>query len=162
MRPKKQMRLRDSISRSRVIVAALWSLLGVVGGVAAYTFAYANGASYFSNDPHACANCHVMHANLDSWRKSSHHAVATCNDCHAPHDNVLHKYFVKAVNGYNHSLAFTTGNFEDNFHITEFNRAVTETTCRSCHEDTVHAIESKSGRDTRLACIRCHRDVGHR
>jgi len=32
--------------------------VGVVGGTGGYTFYYAEGASYLSNDPTACINCH--------------------------------------------------------------------------------------------------------
>ena len=39
---------------------ALAALSGVTLGLGAYTFVYARGYSYFSNDPEACANCHVM------------------------------------------------------------------------------------------------------
>ncbi len=63
----------------------LAALVGVLCGVGAYTFYYAKGASYLSNDPQACVNCHIMREQFDSWQKSSHHAAATCNDCHVPH-----------------------------------------------------------------------------
>ena len=65
--------------------------LGVLLGLGAATFRYAEGFAYFSNDPRACANCHVMRDYLDSWQKSSHHARAACNDCHTPHSH-LPKY----------------------------------------------------------------------
>ena len=54
-------------------------LFGVAVGLAAYTFVYAKGYSYLTNDPAACANCHVMQAQYDAWMKSSHHSVAACN-----------------------------------------------------------------------------------
>ena len=38
----------------------LGGLIGLALGVGAYTFVYAKGYSYLSNDPQACANCHVM------------------------------------------------------------------------------------------------------
>lgn len=34
--------------------------IGLALGVGAYTFVYARGASYLTNDPSACVNCHVM------------------------------------------------------------------------------------------------------
>ena len=50
-----------------------------------YTFAYARGWAYMTDDPRACANCHVMNEQYDGWIKSSHRSVAVCNDCHVPH-----------------------------------------------------------------------------
>ena len=82
--------------------------LGSATGVGSYTFLYADGASYLTNNPTACANCHIMQGQYDAWIKSSHKAVATCNDCHAPHQTIG-KFLTKARNGFNHSLAFTTG-----------------------------------------------------
>jgi cytochrome c nitrite reductase small subunit len=144
-----------------VLAYMFWALLGTSVGVGSYTFIYAEGASYLSDNPQSCANCHIMNDNFDAWHKSSHKAVATCNDCHAPHDNFIHKYYVKGVNGFNHSWAFTTGHYEDNLSITDFNRKVTEQSCRHCHQDVVHAIEPIVERFKQLSCIRCHGDVGH-
>jgi|GEM_PF-3283792 len=82
--------------------------MGILVGVGVFTFGYADGAAYLSSDPAVCTNCHVMRENYDGWVKSSHGKVAVCNDCHAPHD-AIGKWTTKAVNGWNHSLAFTTG-----------------------------------------------------
>ncbi len=142
-------------------LAILAALLGVMAGVGAFTYVYAEGGSYLSDDPEACANCHVMQAHYDAWSRGSHRAVATCNDCHAPHDSPLGKYRVKAINGFNHSWAFTTGDFPDTLRITESNRRVTEGACRHCHEAMVHAIDPLAAPDDRISCIRCHRGVGH-
>lgn len=135
--------------------------VGALAGIGGYTFIYARGFSYMTNDPQSCANCHVMQAHLDAWRKGSHHAVATCNDCHTPHEFVG-KWVTKSINGFNHSLAFTTGNFHEPFQITARNRAVTEGTCRSCHQDIVDQITFHApGSDREMSCIRCHSGVGH-
>ena len=66
---------------SIVLVAAL---LGVTFGLGAYTFAYAKGWSYVTDNSAACANCHIMNEQYDGWTKSSHRSVAVCNDCHVP------------------------------------------------------------------------------
>lgn len=137
------------------IVTAI--VVGAATGLAFFTFVYAGGASYLGNDPAACANCHVMDEHYNAWRKSSHHAVAVCNDCHAPPDGPS-KYWVKAVNGYNHSRAFTTGHFVEPIRITSRNREVTEAQCRRCHLDLVATM----GHVADLSCIRCHDSVGHR
>lgn len=137
-------------------------VLGLATGIGAYTFLYADGASYLTNDPRACANCHVMEEQFAGWTKSSHRAVAVCNDCHTP-PGFANKYFTKALNGWNHSLAFTTGRFSEPIRITPRNERVTEAACRSCHLPIVEAIDSHApdGRAGALSCIRCHRNVGH-
>jgi cytochrome c nitrite reductase small subunit len=92
-----------------VVVAITLGILIAIGG---YTFVYAKGYSYLTNDPAACANCHVMENHFRAWMKSSHRAVAVGNDCHTP-SGLLPKYTTKAINGFNHSLAFTTGSFRE-------------------------------------------------
>lgn len=139
------------------------TLVGSGAGVGAYTFYYADGASYFFNDPQACVNCHIMRDQFDAWVKSSHRHVAVCNDCHAPHDGFLAKWTCKGRNGFFHSLAFTTGVHPDPIRITAYNRRITERACRHCHGDIVHMIDAHAAADGPhgLECIRCHADVGH-
>lgn len=139
---------------------AVGASLGAAVGVAVYTFGYAKGASYLTNNPSACANCHVMREQYDGWSKSSHHAVAVCNDCHAPHGFVA-KYMTKASNGFWHSFYFTTGNFPDPIRIRPRNRAVTEAACRSCHWEMVDAIDPPHGAAQMVECLQCHNSVGH-
>lgn len=139
-------------------------MIGVALGTGAYTFIYARGYSYLSDDPEACVNCHIMREQFDAWRHSSHHAVATCNDCHTP-AGFAAKWWTKAQNGFWHSYYFTLGTFPDPIRITERNRRLTEEACRKCHADIVHAIEMPAGRTfahtERLSCTHCHRDAGH-
>lgn len=134
--------------------------IGVAAGVSLFTFHYAEGTSYLGKDPAACANCHVMDDHYDAWLKSSHRNVAGCNDCHTP-DGFFSKNLVKAVNGWNHSVAFTTGDFHEPIQIKPWNQAITEETCRSCHSDVVHAIDVRRPGDEAMSCVRCHDSVGH-
>ncbi|MFB3789217.1 MAG: cytochrome c nitrite reductase small subunit [bacterium] len=138
----------------------LGSVIGAAAGIGGYTFIYAEGASYLTNDPAACANCHVMKDHFDAWAKSGHHHVAVCNDCHTPH-NLTGKYWTKARNGWHHSQAFTTGHFHEPIQITPVNRAVTESACRYCHQDIVQAIDRFPHAGKALSCIQCHESVGH-
>ena len=136
-------------------------LLGMAIGIGAFTFVYAKGASYMTNDPAACANCHIMTEHYAAWTKSSHHAVAVCNDCHAPHD-IIGKYKTKARNGFWHSFYFTSGRFPDPLRITPKNHEVTEHACRDCHEEITDAIEhGAQTRGEEISCVRCHPHVGH-
>ncbi|WP_197527651.1 cytochrome c nitrite reductase small subunit [Posidoniimonas polymericola] len=154
---------RHAVVGLTVLALLCAALIGAAIGLGAFTFVYAEGASYLTNDPNACANCHVMQGHVDAWVKSSHGKFATCNDCHAPHD-LAGKYYCKARNGFFHSLAFTTGDFPENIRITDYNRGVTEQACRYCHADVTHSIEATAtggGQFEELACIRCHSTVGH-
>lgn len=144
----------------RILGLALALLAGAAGGIGAYTFVYARGASYMTNDPAACANCHVMQEQFRAWSRGSHHAVAVCNDCHTPH-TFVGKYATKALNGFNHSLAFTTGRFHEPIQITARNHAITEAACRYCHAEIVRQIDRFGHGDDAVSCVRCHADVGH-
>jgi cytochrome c nitrite reductase small subunit len=143
-------------------------LVGAALGIGSYTFVYAKGASYLSDNPATCANCHVMSDHLDAWMKSSHKAVATCNDCHTP-PGLVPKYINKASNGFWHSFGFTTGDFPDPLQITPGNARVTEQACRKCHEPMAIAIEGFShetpaalpDEGNEQSCVRCHANVGH-
>ncbi len=153
-----------------------WALLaavlaaGVAVGLGLYTFNYAEGLSYFSSDPKACINCHSMQTQWDGWNHSSHRNVAACNDCHTPH-RFPDKWVVKGVNGFNHSLAFTTGNYPDPIRIRAFNAAIAEENCRECHEGVVSMVahfdtvgyDAHAGVDSSppMSCVRCHGNVGH-
>lgn len=142
------------------VAIALTICLGVVMGVIAFTFGYGKGASYLSNDPQTCVNCHVMQDHLDAWQHSSHHRVAVCNDCHLPHD-FIGKWITKADNGFFHSLAFTLGDFKNPIQIKSRNRRVTQSTCVSCHQDFVHALLPINASQGMQNCVHCHADVGH-
>jgi cytochrome c nitrite reductase small subunit len=134
--------------------------LGIVIGLGGYTFLYARGSSYLTDNPAACANCHIMQEQHDGWIKSSHRAAAVCNDCHTP-AGFFPKYATKASNGFWHSFAFTTGRFPEPLRIGTRNRAVSEQACRTCHRRIVDAIEGPPHEGAKLSCIRCHREVGH-
>ncbi|NQU39519.1 MAG: cytochrome c nitrite reductase small subunit [Lentisphaerae bacterium] len=135
--------------------------LGFSLGIGAYTFYYARGTSYLTNDPNACANCHVMQGQLDAWAKSSHHDVAVCNDCHTPH-NFVGKWMTKAENGYHHSVAFTSGDFHEPIQIKAKSRDVVEHSCRRCHATVVHMMDFRTDQGTgKTSCLHCHSNVGH-
>ena len=137
----------------------LVGLLGGIVGLGGFTFSYAEGLSYFSDDPKACVNCHVMREVYDGWNHGSHKAVAVCNDCHTPHTFPA-KYLVKGVNGWNHSRAFTTGNFPEPIRITPFNREIAQANCLHCHGEFVSLI-SHEGSAHPTDCLSCHVGVGH-
>ena len=148
------------MGRQSIVIAAV--LVGIVGGIGAYTFVYARGYSYLTNDPQACANCHIMRDHYAAWTRGSHRSVAVCNDCHTP-PGLIPKYVTKARNGFWHSFYFTTGRYPDPLRITPRNHDVTELTCRTCHAELTASIDAAhaGADDGSLTCTRCHNDVGH-
>jgi cytochrome c nitrite reductase small subunit len=147
-------------------------LAGLVLGLGLFTFQYAEGLSYFSSDPAACANCHIMNEQYDSWQKASHHGVAKCIDCHLPHDFVR-KYLAKAENGYFHSKGFTFQDFHEPIMIKPRSARILQENCVVCHEGMAHELVSSTtvsarapegapqhARET-VKCVHCHASVGH-
>ncbi|ASM39101.1 MAG: cytochrome c nitrite reductase small subunit [Campylobacter sputorum] len=138
---------------------------GVVIGHGLFTFVYAKGFSYMSNDPLACKNCHVMNQVYESWMKGGHQHVATCNDCHVPHD-FIGKWMMKAESGLHHGYAVT---FKDNpvsFSATPKSKKIIQNNCMSCHKEyAAHSIDATMKADAPgnepLNCVSCHRSAGH-
>lgn len=145
------------LPRGRWLIFALAA--GSAAGLGGYTFFYARGASYLTDDAAACANCHVMNEQYDGWLRGSHRAAATCNDCHTP-AFLPAKFYVKARNGWHHSWAFTSGRFPQAIQITPWNRRITQAACRRCHGEIVAAID-RGPPPQPLDCIPCHRSTGH-
>jgi len=140
--------------------------LGVLAGVGGYTFSYAKGFSYFSTDPRACANCHIMQRQYDSWQAASHHTSAVCVDCHLPHEFVP-KYLAKAENGWRHGKLFTTGGFKEPIEVQAMGRKILQKNCERCHEALAldmqgHGIgDPTASSDDHVECTHCHWTVGH-
>jgi len=135
--------------------------LGILLGTGLTTLYTSEALSYLSDDPRACAHCHVMRDPYDSWQKASHHAHATCNGCHLPH-SIIPKYLSKAENGWWHSKGFTLQDFHEPIRIRPRNRAILNSNCRECHRDLVGGIAPHRGREEDLLdCVRCHAGAGH-
>jgi len=141
--------------------AVLAVLLGAALGLGAYTFHYAEGASYLSTDPEACVNCHIMRPQYDAWQKASHHTMATCVDCHLPAHG-LEKWVAKVSNGYHHSKGFTFQDFPEPIRITPSNARILQNNCLRCHDGLVHELLAGATTDRdAVRCVHCHRAVGH-
>lgn len=135
-------------------------IFGMAAGIGGYTFLYAKGISYMTDKPEVCANCHIMKNHYDAYNKSSHKGFAVCNDCHTP-KNFIAKYFTKTRNGYHHSMAFTTQRFHEPIQITNWNKNITEQSCRKCHGNLIQGIDISYKKEGSLSCLKCHRTVGH-
>ena len=155
-------------SFSGVAITIAGALIGILLGIAVFTFGYAGGWAYFGNDPQTCNQCHAMNEQYNGWLKGSHKNVAGCNDCHSPHDNLVHKYVNKADNGFWHALKFTTRDYPENIKIREMNREITQEACLYCHANLVDDISEPrkfattvGAHSTRIDCLQCHAEVGH-
>lgn len=149
--------MKDLFSYSTVLGIFALFFLSFSSGVGVYTFYYAKGASYFSDNPKACVNCHVMQGQYNSWHNSSHKSFTTCNSCHAPKD-LLGKYATKAINGFNHSWAFTFDSYIEPIQIKQWNKNIALNSCVGCHDNVQHqSIQN----DKSVSCLHCHGNVGH-
>lgn len=139
-------------------------LVGVLVGIALFTFVYANGLAYFGEDPQTCKQCHAMNKQFFAWEKGSHHTVA-CQECHIPeraHEPVQW-LLAEADNGFWHSLKFTTGQYPTNIKIRENNREILLSSCQRCHSSLISEIAQPSQHSNQqIDCLRCHSEVGHK
>lgn len=145
---------------ARWLVWAPWAALGLFVAACVFTFDFAGGTAYLRDDPTSCLNCHIMGEQFRGWQVGPHRRVTTCNDCHTGESFAAH-YASKAVNGFNHSWAFTTGRFGEPLQINAFNRRITEANCRRCHGDLAGVVDGLAPHSEPGACLRCHADVGH-
>jgi cytochrome c nitrite reductase small subunit len=134
--------------------------IGLFLGLGIFTFHYAKGSSYFTSDPKACVNCHIMQQNYSSWQMASHRLTTDCNGCHTPSD-FFGKYKIKAIHGIRHSWGFTTGHFKEPIRIKQDSLDVVEANCRECHAQLFHSVDLVAAEAGEGSCIACHRDVGH-
>lgn len=147
------------LTRTQALFLA--AIVGAIIGLGLFTFGYAEGMSYFSTDPGACKNCHIMNSEYASWTKGPHHAAAGCVDCHLPHA-LVPKYLAKASNGYHHSKGFTFQDFHEPILIKRPNAEILQANCLRCHGDFVHDIvRGSTTAEGAVLCVHCHRNVGH-
>ncbi len=154
------------------LIRSIWDLIppklqfaclglgGATVGLAAYVALISNAASYMSDDPRACINCHIMNPEYATWERSSHARVTNCNDCHVPHDSVFRKYFFKAKDGSRHSLLFTLGKERQVIQAIPESKEVIQENCIRCHGQAIAEVKL-AAHDTERPCIDCHREVPH-
>lgn len=137
-------------------------LVGVLVGIALFTFTFANGFAYFGEDPATCKQCHAMDKHYNAWSAGSHKQVA-CQECHNPHGNVVSWLVSEADNGFWHSLKFTTGSYPQNIKIREHNADVLRDNCLKCHGNLVNDVrQTQIHSNQQIDCLRCHAEVGHK
>jgi cytochrome c nitrite reductase small subunit len=142
-------------------------LLGTLVGLGCLVVYISNAASYLSDSPAACVNCHVMASEYATWERGSHGRVAVCNDCHVPHDNFLKKYAFKAKDGLRHATVFTLRMEPQVITLNTAAIAVVQENCIRCHVNLVENVTASqvSGGNAHSGggqlCWACHRETPH-
>lgn len=165
-------RLKRLLMKYRLIPPRKWRivvivLLGVFAGLGIYTLKLSNAASYLSDDPQACVNCHLMTPQYITWNHSSHREVAHCNDCHVPQDNLYNKFYFKAKDGLYHSSIFTLRAEPQVIKALGPSIEVIQNNCIRCHVPQVTDakmlgfVEDHHFNRTGRTCWECHREVPH-
>jgi len=142
-------------------------LSGMLAGLFFYLGHISRVASYLSDDPSTCMNCHIMAPQYATWSHSAHREKTNCNDCHVPHNNVVNKYFFKAKDGIRHATIFTLRREPQVIFIKEAGKKVVQENCIRCHEEllsdqkvnnyTMDYLHFRTGR----LCWECHRETPH-
>jgi cytochrome c nitrite reductase small subunit len=136
-------------------------MLGVTAGLGLFVVHISRAASYLSDAPETCMNCHVMTTEYVTWQHSSHARVANCNDCHVPHTSLPAKYAFKARDGLWHSTVFTMRWEPQSIRLSKGAIPVVEENCRRCHAEVVANVASAVHQRGDLRCWDCHRETPH-
>ncbi|MHB1033868.1 MAG: cytochrome c nitrite reductase small subunit [Pirellulales bacterium] len=135
--------------------------LGVAAGMGLFVVHASRAASYLSEAPETCMNCHVMATEYVTWQHGSHSRVATCNDCHVPHDSFMRHYGFKAKDGLWHSTVFTMRWEPQAIRLSARAVPVVEANCRRCHAGMICEVSLSSPAAGDPRCWDCHREVPH-
>jgi len=140
---------------------------GILAGLFLYVAHISRVASYLSDDPSTCMNCHIMAPQYATWSHSAHREKTNCNDCHVPHNNVVNKYYFKAKDGMRHATIFTLRREPQVIFIKEEGKRVVQENCIRCHSDLLtdekvlnYTVVYQHER-TERPCWECHRETPH-
>jgi cytochrome c nitrite reductase small subunit len=136
---------------------AVFAVLGAAVGAGVIVARIGNVASYLSDSPAACINCHVMTDAYATWERGSHGRVAVCNDCHVPHSNPVAKLAFKAADGLRHSYVFTMRKEPQVFTLSSRGVHVVQSNCLRCHDNQLMLVRLP-GTEERT-CWDCHQNV---
>lgn len=106
------------------------------------------------SDSVSCISCHVMQAEYDAWRHSSHRRTM-CVDCHLPNENKASHYLWKAIDGLKDFLAYHSGMVPEKITISSHGEKVVQANCLRCHETAVMVISRER------KCWDCHKRISH-
>ncbi len=140
---------------------------GLIVGLAGLLFYISNAASYLSDEPETCVNCHVMIPHYATWQRGSHGRDAVCNDCHVPHDNFVRKYAFKAMDGMRHATVFTLRTEPHAIRIKEAGIVEVQRNCIRCHVEQIRPVsvinvsDKKDIEEGGRLCWDCHENTPH-
>lgn len=140
---------------------------GLIVGLLFYLLHISRAASYLSDEPSTCMNCHIMAPQYATWGHSSHREHASCNDCHVPHQNMAKKYWFKAKDGMRHATIFTLRKEPQVIMIREEGKEVVQENCIRCHsrlltDDKVLSYNTDTHHSRmERPCWDCHRETPH-
>jgi cytochrome c nitrite reductase small subunit len=141
----------------RLWQVSICMLVGAALGGALVVARVSNAASYLSDDPLTCINCHVMTDAYASWQRGSHGHLAVCVDCHVPHDNMAAKYAFKAEDGAKHSYVFTLRKEPQVLRLSKGAVPVVQGNCVRCHGGALAMIRLAASTERR--CWDCHGNI---
>lgn len=151
------------------IIAIIAFIIAVIFFV--YMAYISKALSYLSKDPKACINCHVMNTQYATWQHSAHGvAGVTCIECHLPTDSFINKYKSKAIDGWNHTVAFTFNTYKPAIQISEDGARRVQENCISCHASLTSQIVSNADKyhnfdqpyvENGRKCWDCHKGTPH-
>ncbi len=136
---------------------AVYALVGIAVGLAIVIARISNAASYLSDSPQTCMNCHVMTDAYASWQRGSHGRVTVCIDCHVPHDNPVAKMAFKSTDGLKHSAVFTMRTEPQVLRLSASAVPVVQANCLRCHTDQLSMVRV-AGPGERT-CWDCHSNI---
>jgi cytochrome c nitrite reductase small subunit len=134
---------------------------GVAAGLGLAVAHVSRAASYLSDAPETCMNCHVMTPQYVTWQHSSHREAATCNDCHVPQDDFFRHWLFKAQDGMRHSRVFTFRQEPQVIRLSAGAVPVVEANCRRCHGGLLAHLREDAPAAGGPLCWDCHRDTPH-
>ena len=158
--------MKESNTIKKISLIVFLLAIGFFG----YMVYISKALSYLSSDPKAFINCHVMNTQYASWQHSSHAREAKCIDCHLPRDSFVNKYISKAIDGWNHSKAFTLNTYDQAMQISDDGARRVQENCISCHKSITSTLSSNADKyhnfdepyvENGRKCWSCHQSVPH-
>jgi nitrate/TMAO reductase-like tetraheme cytochrome c subunit len=157
---------RDKRPKSRVLLEVRIPRLWIGGLLAALALVAIGAVAGFAsvNRIETCGACHVIKAEVDTYKETAHHAAGVgCQECHTKPG--VFSYFVRNLQGLSNVLAHATDTYERP--ITAYVGADTCTQCHSNEElgqDLVVGnirINHKGLREAGYQCLTCHANISH-